>query len=123
MARTHLSQIAVVAAFAFAVAPAAHAHAFLDQSEPKVGSTVQTPPAEVRIWFTEALEPAFSSISVTNAAGSTVTTGKATVDPKDPKLLEVGLKPLQPGTYVVSWRVISVDTHPTQGNFTFSVAR
>ena len=89
--------IALAAAFAFAVVPEAHAHAFLDHSEPKVGSTVQKPPAEVRIWFTEALEPAFSSISVTNAAGSTVTTGNATVDPKDPKLLEVGLSRFSPG--------------------------
>jgi hypothetical protein len=29
--------------------------------------------------------------------------------------------PLTPGTYRVSWRVVSVDTHPTEGNFTFTI--
>ena len=75
----------------------------------------------MRIWFTEALEPAFSTITVTDAQGREVEDGKAKVDAGNPMLLEVGLKPLAPGTYTVKWRVISVDTHPTEGDFTFTV--
>lgn len=122
MTRIHLGRIAFAAALAASAVPAAHAHAFLDRSEPRVGSTLHAPPEEVRIWFTQALEPAFSSIAVSNADGVAVTAGKATLDPKDPKLLKVSLKPLPAGTYRVKWRVISVDTHPTQGEFSFSIA-
>ena len=54
------------------------AHAFLDHAEPRVGNKVATPPREVTLWFTQKLEPAFSSVTVTNAAGQRVDTGKAT---------------------------------------------
>jgi copper resistance protein C len=99
----------------------AQAHAFLDHAVPGVGSTLDVPPTQVRIWFTEALERAFSTIKVTDASGREVDQGKATVDVKDPMVLEIGLSPLSPGTYRVAWRVVSVDTHPTEGNFTFTV--
>lgn len=112
---------AIVAAILAIGGSAAHAHAFLDRAEPGVGSTLAAAPAQVRIWFTEALEPAFSTIAVTDAQGGAVADGKAKVDAANPMLLEVGLKPLAPGTYTVRWRVISVDAHPTQGDFAFTV--
>jgi methionine-rich copper-binding protein CopC len=55
------------------------AHAFLDHAEPRVGNKVATPPREVTLWFTQKLESAFSSVTVTNAAGQRVDTGKARV--------------------------------------------
>jgi copper resistance protein C len=116
------ARLALVLLLASVAVSRAEAHAFLDRSNPAVGSTLKTAPAEVRIWFTEALEPAFSRIAVTNEGGGNVTAGRATIDPKDPKLLEVKLRPLPPGTYRVEWRVVSVDTHPTQGDFAFTVA-
>jgi len=112
--------IAVMAALACRGLPAS-AHAFPDHSDPAVGGTVATAPAQVRIWFTEALEPTFSTMTVTDTKGDSVGQGKANVDKTDPKLLELGLKPVPPGTYRVKWRVISVDTHQTQGDFTFTV--
>ncbi len=45
------------------------AHAFLERSDPAVGGKVHSAPSEVRIWFTEAIEPAFSIIQVFDAAG------------------------------------------------------
>jgi copper resistance protein C len=119
----HRMVLRVVAAAALIAlsGPLAFAHAFLDRAEPGVGSTLQAAPAQVRIWFTEALEQAFSTITVTDAQGREVGDGKAKVDPGNPMLLEVGLKALVPGTYTVKWRVISVDTHPTEGDFTFTV--
>lgn len=114
-----------LAAFAAAalLSGAAEAHAFLDHAIPAVGTTVVTAPAEVTMWFTEPLEPAFSGAAVTDAAGQPVDTGEAAFNPQDPKELHVGLKPLGPGTYKVSWHAVSVDTHRTTGDFSFTVGR
>jgi len=101
--------------------PAARAHAFLDHASPAVGSAVPTAPAAVTLWFTQEIEPAFSSITVTNQAGQRVDLGNVQVPPGAPARLQLGLRPLPPGTYTVSWHVVSVDTHPSQGSFTFQV--
>jgi copper resistance protein C len=98
----------------------ASAHAFLDHAAPRVGNTVAQSPKEVVLWFTQQLEPAFSSIEVRNEQGVGVTAGKATVI-GDRTQLRVPLKALSPGAYKVIWRVLSVDTHRTQGDFTFRV--
>ena len=104
------------------VAAAAGAHAFLERAEPRVGSTVRTPPAEVRLWFTEKLEPAFSSVRVVNGMGDQVDKGDSQVEPTAPKQVRVSMPPLPAGTYKVIWRVLSVDTHVTEGTFPFTVA-
>jgi|SRR5579864_4610354 methionine-rich copper-binding protein CopC len=101
--------------------PAAFAHAFLDHASPSVGSTLQRAPTSVSIWFTQELEPAFSTIIVMDQAGNRVDSGEAHVDTSDATLLRVSLRPLSPGIYKVSWRVVSVDTHATDGTFTFTV--
>lgn len=98
----------------------AGAHAFLDHAEPRVGNKVASPPREVSLWFTQKLEPAFSSITVTNAAGERIDTGKARVSGNQ---MSVPLRPGGTGTYHVNWRVLSVDTHTTNGNFTFQVGQ
>ena len=102
---------------------AAQAHAFLDHASPAVGSTVAAAPAVLSLSFTQDLEPAFSNISVTNEAGQRVDLGNTQVPPGEPAELRIGLRPLPPGIYTVSWRVVSVDTHPTQGSFQFTIGR
>ena len=97
--------------------PAA-AHALLDHAEPRVGNAVATAPREVTLWFTQKLEPAFSSVTVTDAAGQRVDTGKARVSGDT---MAVSLRQIGAGTYRVNWRVLSVDAHSTNGNFTFRV--
>jgi copper resistance protein C len=99
------------------------AHAFLQRAEPSVGSTVQTSPSEVRIRFTENIEPAFSSIQVVDASGKEVDKRDVHLDRSDHALLLVSLPRLGAGTYKVVWRVVSVDTHVTNGDFTFRVIR
>jgi copper resistance protein C len=111
-----------VLATAILVAPGASAHAFLDRASPAVGSSVPSPPAAVTMWFTQQLAPAFTTAMVTDQSGNSVDSGAAQVDPKDPTELRVPLKPLPPGTYTVTWRALSVDTHTTQGHFNFEVA-
>src|ERR1700688_4665409 len=97
---------------------AAEAHAFLDHAEPRVGSTVPTAPREVSLTFTQNLEPAFSSVEVSDTNGARVDLGNPSISAS---VMRVGLKPLPPGTYRVRWQVLSVDTHTTEGSFTFSV--
>jgi len=113
--------VLVAGAVAIAATPSARAHAFLDHASPGVGSTVPTAPEAVTMWFTQQLEPAFTTATVTDASGNTVDTGPAQIDPKDPTELRVALKKLSPGTYTVSWHALSVDTHTTTGHFTFEV--
>ncbi|HEY0425434.1 MAG TPA: copper resistance CopC family protein [Rhodopila sp.] len=98
----------------------ATAHAMLDHAEPRVGNTVATPPREVTLWFTQKLEPAFSSVTVTNAAGQRVDTGKARVSGSQ---MTVSLRPAGSGTFRVNWQVLSVDAHRTNGSFTFQVGQ
>jgi methionine-rich copper-binding protein CopC len=97
------------------------AHAFLQHAEPAVGSTVQISPTEVRIWFTENIEPAFSTVQVFDASGKEMDKRDAHLDRSDRALLRVSLPPLEAGIYKVVWRVVSVDTHVTNGNFTFRI--
>ena len=97
------------------------AHAFLETSEPKVGASIAKPPAQVRIAFTQAVEPAFSAIQVFGPDGKQVDKHDCRVDPKDRKALVVSLPTLGPGKYKVAWHVVSVDTHRTQGDFKFTV--
>lgn len=99
----------------------AAAHAFLDHADPKVGSTVSPAPKVVKAWFTQPLEPAFDSMQVFDDSGNEVDKKDCHVDSNDPTLLIVSLPDVPPGKYKVSWHVVSVDTHRTQGDFKFTV--
>ena len=113
------TRISVLSLFLIGLGGApAHAHAFLDHASPLVGSTVGSAPHEVSLTFTQSLEPAFSSVQVTDAKGARVDTGKAQVSGTT---MRIGLKSIGPGTYRVHWQVLSVDTHKTQGSFSFQV--
>jgi|SRR5580692_5793615 methionine-rich copper-binding protein CopC len=112
--------IAIAALLSLFGAGAAEAHASLDHAEPGAGTTVQTAPPEITLWFTESLEPAFSTVEVRDADGAKVDQGKAQTSAA---VMHIGLKPLLPGTYQVHWRATTVDTHTTEGNFSFHVGQ
>src|ERR1043165_8222175 len=96
----------------------AHAHAMLDHASPAVGSSVASAPREVSVTFTQNLEAAFSSVQVTDGNGTRVDQGKPQVSGNT---MRVGLKSLSPATYSVRSQVLSVDTHKTEGSFTFTI--
>lgn len=96
----------------------ASAHAMLDHAEPRVGNKVAAAPREVTLWFTQKLEAAFSTITVTNASGQRVDTGQTRVSGNQ---MSISLRPGGNGSYHVRWHVLSVDAHTTDGNFTFQV--
>jgi hypothetical protein len=117
----HKSLIVTIPLLIFLLVPGeASAHAFLDHAEPRVGNKVASAPHEVTLWFTQKLEPAFSNVTVTNAAGQRVDTGKPRVSGNQ---MSVSLRSGNSGTYHVKWHVLSVDTHTTDGNFTFEVGQ
>ena len=116
-----IAALAVLAEIGTVASPPAKAHAFLDHASPAVGSTVPSAPPAVTMWFTQQLEPAFTTAAVTDASGNPVEAGPAQVDTKDPTELKVSLKKLPPGTYSVQWHALSVDTHTTTGHFSFQV--
>jgi len=97
------------------------AHAFVDHTDPAVGSQIHGAPAQVKIWFTEKLEPALSKIQVFDASGQQVDKRDLKIDQSNAALLTVSLPALKPGKYKVVWRAVSVDTHVTTGNFTFEI--
>ena len=98
----------------------AQAHAFLDHASPAVGSPVLKAPQTVTLWFTEQLEPAFSNVQVLDETGNRVDLGWH-ADAKDASIIVAVLKPLSPGLYKVMWKAVSIDTHVTNGDFTFRV--
>jgi methionine-rich copper-binding protein CopC len=102
--------------------PTASAHAFLERASPAVGSTIRAAPAEITLRFTERIEPAFSTVQVTGPGGERVDAGDTRVDEREPASLRASLKTLAAGTYKVVWRVVSVDSHVTDGDFKFTVA-
>ena len=97
------------------------AHSGLQRAEPPVESKLKRPPSEVKLYFTERLEPAYSTVRVNDDHGAQVDRQDSHVDPSNPLLLRVTLRSLGHGAYTVIWRVLSVDGHVTEGRFTFWV--
>lgn len=109
------------AALLLACSQWASAHAHPKQQAPGAGQTVGTDTKQVSIEFDDALEPAFSSIKVTDATGADSTNGKSSIDPNDKKHMTVTLGPLKPGAYSVAWVAVAADGHRTQGHYNFLV--
>jgi hypothetical protein len=102
-------------------ASVAGGHGALQRAEPPVESTLKRAPDEVRLYFTEPLEAAYSTVRVVNGRGEQVDRRDSRVDRSNPALLRATLPPLPRGAYTVIWRVLSVDAHVTQGRFSFLI--
>ena len=104
--------IGIVPLLTLLAANGVSAHAFLDHADPRVGNQVAAPPHEVTLFFTQKLEAAFSNVTVTDATGQRVDTGKPRISGNQ---MSVSLRPGGAGTYHVTWHVLSVDAHTTDG--------
>jgi copper transport protein len=113
--------VAATAAAALALPAAAWAHAALLRTIPAASVVVNTPPPNVGLVFSEAVEPRFAIVSVTDVAATQVTAGQPRRSAANPDELDVPLKHVREGWYLVVWRVISVDGHPVRGAFTFAI--
>ena len=106
---------------ALALPASAWAHAALLKTSPSASVTVNTPPKQVALTYSEAVEPRFAVVSVTDAAGRQQAAGSPVRSPTDANELDLPLRRLRQGWYLVFWRVISEDGHPVRGAFTFAV--
>ncbi|WP_175997680.1 copper homeostasis periplasmic binding protein CopC [Burkholderia stabilis] len=112
----------VAAGMILAAAPvAASAHGKLESAAPASGSTIDTAPDTLRLTFNEDLEPAFSSVKVSDASGNAVTHEKAKVDTSNPRVMTIALPKLAAGAYTVQWAAMTADAHRTKGAYTFKV--
>ncbi len=117
--RMLFARIGAILIFTLA-ASAAFAHAQLESALPPVGGTVSAP-SEIRLTFSEGVEPKFCSVTLTSQ-GAAQPLGTPHVAAGDNKALIANIgKALPPGIYTVKWRAVSVDTHHTQGSFDFTV--
>ena len=99
----------------------AWSHAKLVKSTPARRAVLSKAPGHVQLWFNERLEARFCHLAVWNAAGQQVDSGDTRVDPENPKQLSVSLPALAPGIYTVKYRVLSVDSHIVEDQFSFTV--
>jgi len=113
--------LASVAAAALALPAVASAHAILLKTFPQASATLNGSPGTVRLTFDEVVEPRFAVVSVTDAGGHSEVAGAPRHSPTDPYTLEVPVKHMAEGWYLVFWRAISADGHPVRGVFTFDI--
>jgi copper resistance protein C len=97
--------------------------AFLDHAVPGVGLTVSGPVRELTLYFAIRVLAASSSVQVTNSAGVSIPTTKPVGDPSGQQILLVRFgRALPPGTYRVSWHVVTIDQRQAFGAYLFTVS-
>ena len=106
---------------ALAVPALAQGHATLLATQPQASGVLSQPPTQVRLTYSERIEPRFAVISVTDAGGNQEIAGSPARAADDENSIFVPVKTLSQGWYLVWWRVISADGHPVRGAFTFAV--
>ena len=122
--RKLLARLALVlVAFLIVLAPAqlASAHAILLTSEPAPSAVLDQSPTEISLFFSEFVDTVFGKIRVLDSSGNVVQTVKPIQDAANHTIVRAPISPLEPGTYVVVWRVASDDSHPVQGSFSFQI--
>ncbi len=106
-----------------APAGAARAHAFPEHQVPGAGAVLDRSPKSVSISFDRAVEPAFSSLHVEDAAGKRVDMNDSHAISGRSDTLEITLKPLTSGRYRVFWVAVARDGHRTHGDYIFTVRK
>jgi methionine-rich copper-binding protein CopC len=114
-----ISAVAVLA-IAMSNAIAAWAHSFPESQTPSAGQTVSSAPAEVTINFDAPIEKLFAKLEVTGADGKNEAAGAPQIS-DDGRHMSVKVGALKPGDYTVKWAVVGIDTHHTEGSYTFSI--
>jgi copper resistance protein C len=99
----------------------ASAHSFPDKETPAAGQRVASSPSEVVIGFDAPIEKLFAKLEVVGSDGQNLAVGAPQVS-DDGTQLSVKLGALKPGDYTVKWTVVCIDTHHTNGSYTFTVA-
>ncbi|SEK68883.1 copper resistance CopC/CopD family protein [Streptacidiphilus jiangxiensis] len=125
-ARRTAALLALLVALLLGGAGVASAHAALLSTDPAQGSVVAVPPTAVTLRFSESVTLEPDALRVFDPSGKRVDTGTAGHAGGDASTAQVridGSAAAAQGTYTVAWRVISADTHPVAGAYTFSIGR
>ena len=112
--------VAAVVAIAMSSAIVASAHSFPESQTPSAGQKVSSAPAEVTINFDAPIEKLFAKLEVTGADGKNEAAGEPQIS-DDGRHMSIKVAPLKPGDYTVKWAVVGIDTHHTEGSYTFSI--
>jgi len=121
MIRRSLISWALSALVVTALPDTAWSHAFLVKAIPAHRATLLQAPNRVQLWFNERLEPAYSTVSVVDRENRRVDSQDVRVGPDDLKLLSVTLPMLPPGPYTIRFRVLSVDAHVVESEYSFTI--
>lgn len=97
-------------------------HAIIMESSPKAGEVLTTLPSRLVIRFNGRIVHALSRVTLLGPDRQPVPFPSSVAEPQDPDRLMIPLPPLSPGTYLVRWKVLSLDGHVTQGGFSFCIA-
>ena len=125
--RLVLAIVTAALAVVLALPGMALAHAELLTATPAAGIVLDAAPTSITLTFSEPVEISLGGIRLFDGSGRSVAVGAsrhpsgsaATSDPD--RAVTVDLGPLSDGSYVVDWRVVSADSHPVQGAYTFQV--
>jgi methionine-rich copper-binding protein CopC len=102
------------------VAPVARAHSFPQEQHPSAGQTLSAPPSEIRIKFDAPIEQLFAKLQVLDSSGKDHAVGAPQVSSGGIELT-AKVDALQPGEYTVKWAVVCIDTHHTEGSYSFTI--
>jgi copper transport protein len=109
------------AAAIVAVAGPASAHAVLESTSPQAGGAVATAPKRIQLNFGESVEAALGAIRLFDSGGREIDVSASRHPAGRPESVVADVPELGNGSYVVAWRVVSADSHPVNGAFTFQV--
>lgn len=117
-----MSRAFLLVACLLSLASSSWAHSSLVRTDPKDGAKVAQAPAEIRMWFSEPIKVALSTIEVRDGAGKQVDRRDLRADAKEAVLVRLSLaENLGPGTYKVAWSAVAQDLHVGRGSFSFQV--
>ncbi len=112
---------ALAGIFIVATAAPAWAHAILNSTDPPINGVVAQAPSQLSLTYSENVEVSFGAIRVYTCAGTRITTDAPGHTPTSDHTVVVKIPKLAPGVYLVAWRVISADSHPVNGTYSFRV--
>jgi len=121
MKKWRLCTSAALAAIALGIPLVVSAHSFPAKETPSAGQQITSPPSEVVIQFDAPIEKLFAKLEVTGADGANLAEGSPQISDNGIRM-SVKVPALKPGDYTVKWAVVGIDTHHTQGSYTFTVA-
>jgi len=121
MTTLKMSITAARIAIAMSIAGVASAHSFPESQTPSAGQKLASAPAEVTINFDAPIEKLFAKLEVTGADGRDEAAGAPRIS-DDGRHMSVKVASLKPGDYTVKWAVVGIDTHHTEGSYTFSIS-